>query len=405
MKILHTSDWHLGRSLYGENRSHEFAAFLTWLEQSLVREQVDVLIVAGDIFDTATPSNQAQSLYYRFLAKVTQTNTCRHIVLIGGNHDSPSFLEAPKNLLQALNVYVVGSRKADISEEVLLLRDEAGELELIVCAVPYLRDRDIRQVEAGESVADKEQKLLQGIRQHYANLAEFAEQQRQQLNPKVPIVATGHLFTAGGKTVDGDGVRDLYVGNLAHVAAHIFPAVFDYVALGHLHVPQIVAGNEHIRYSGSPIAMGFGEAKQQKSVCLVEFEQGKAQVRLLEVPCFQPMLRVQGDWPSLQQSITALAKDENLWLEVVYTGKELVADLREQLYSLVEGSAIKILRVKNQRVVDRVLHSIKQQESLENLDVNEVFQRCLEQYEVPEQQQLELKAAYHTILEQVYEQS
>lgn len=404
MKVLHTSDWHLGRHLYGRKRYDEFAAFLHWLSQTIQQEQVDVLIVAGDVFDTATPSNQAQNLYYQFLASVAKT-CCQHIVVIGGNHDSPSFLDAPANVLRALNVHVVGSSRANVADEVLLLNNQAGEPSLIVCAAPYLRDRDIRQVDVGESVSDKEQKLLQGICQHYADLAAIAEQKRQAIHSDLPIIATGHLFTSGGQTIDGDGVRELYVGSLAHVGAQIFPPSFDYVALGHLHVPQTVAGNEHIRYSGSPIAMGFGEAKQQKSVCLVEFEKNKANVRLLNVPVFQQLVRLQGDEQQLAAAIQALPSDESIFLELIYTGKELVANLREQLYQWVENTKIEILRIKNQRIVERVLQAVSEHESLENLNENEVFQRCLEQNEVLEEQQQELKAAYQEILQQLYQQA
>ncbi len=161
-------------------------------------------------------------------------------------------------------------------DEVLVLCDKQGAPELIVCAVPHLRDRDIRAVEAGESIEDKQRKLIEGIRNHYAAVAAFAEQQRTALGADIPLVAMGHLFTAGGQTVDGDGVRDLYIGSLAHVTAEIFPENFNYLALGHLHVPQKVNGSEIMRYSGSPLPMGFGEAKQQKSVCMVEFDNSTA---------------------------------------------------------------------------------------------------------------------------------
>jgi exonuclease SbcD len=127
-----------------------------------------------------------------------------------------------------------------LEEEVLVLRNDQSDPELIVCAVPYLRDRDIRVAEAGESIEDKERKLIDGIRNHYAAVAVLAEQKRKEIGADIPIVAMGHLFTAGGHTIDGDGVRELYVGTLAHVTAGIFPTCFNYLALGHLHVPQKV---------------------------------------------------------------------------------------------------------------------------------------------------------------------
>src|SRR5690606_9614149 len=110
----------------------------------------------------------------------------------------------------------------------------------------------------------------------YAGIVSLARQKRDALGVDIPVVAMGHLFTAGGKTVEGDGVRELYVGSLAHVAVSIFPDDLDYVALGHLHVPQKVGDSDSVRYSGSPLPMGFGEAGQQKSVVIVEFFSPKA---------------------------------------------------------------------------------------------------------------------------------
>jgi len=256
MKLLHTSDWHLGRSLYGKKRYEEHSAFLDWLSRTIEDEKVDALIVAGDVFDTSTPSNRAQELYYRFLCRVA-ASCCRDVVIIGGNHDSPSFLNAPKELFRALNVYVVGAVTDAVNDEVIVL-GKGDKPEAIVCAVPYLRDKDLRTVEPGETIGDKNAKLVEGLKKHYADVCEVAEAKQKEFRDAghdgIPIVATGHLFTAGGKTVDGDGVRELYVGSLAHVSKDTFPSSIDYFALGHLHIPQVVGKTEHIRYCGPHIA-------------------------------------------------------------------------------------------------------------------------------------------------------
>lgn len=422
MKVLHTSDWHLGRSLYGQKRYAEFGQFLDWLSATIVSEQVDILLVAGDIFDTSTPSNRAQSLYYQFLCQVS-ASPCRHIIVIAGNHDSPTFLDAPKALLRSLNVHVIGAATENIDEEVLLLEDAQGRAELLVCAVPYLRDRDIRQVQAGESLADKDHNLLEGIREHYARVTALAAAKRQDLGLNIPIIAMGHLFTAGGKTIDGDGVRELYVGSLAHVHGSIFPPCIDYVALGHLHVPQKIGGAEHIRYSGSPVAMGFGEATQQKSVCLIEFSAEannlgtnnlaannlattgavKPDVTLLNVPVFQPLRQVSGNWASIACELRSLVdSNESVWLEVIYQGDEIVSDLRERLETLTEGSELLILRIQNTRLIERVLNASDTDQSLEDLDVNDVFARCLAAHDVPEDQQADLLHTYQQTLSAIH---
>ncbi len=403
LKLLHTSDWHIGRTLYGRKRYEEFEAFLTWLAETIQKNEIDALLVAGDVFDTSAPSNRAQELYYRFLCRVA-ASCCRHVVVVAGNHDSPSFLNAPKELLKALDVHVVGSSTESPEDEVLVLCNEQDALELIVCAVPYLRDRDIRVAEAGESVEDKERKLIEGIRTHYAAVAALAEQKREELGANIPIVGTGHLFTAGGQTVDGDGVRELYVGSLAHVTAGIFPACFNYLALGHLHVPQKVNGSETIRYSGSPLPMGFGEAKQQKSVCQVEFHSTAASVQLIDVPIFQKLERVKGDWDGISNRILELsATDSQGWLEVIYDGTEVIGDLRERLEAAISGTQMEILRIKNNRIIERVLGQIHEEETLDDLNVNDVFERCLAVHDVPEEQRPELLRAYQETVSSLYE--
>jgi exonuclease SbcD len=408
MKILHTSDWHIGRTLYGRKRYEEFEAFLSWLAETIRENKIDALLVAGDVFDTSAPSNRAQQLYYRFLCQVA-ASSCRHVIVIAGNHDSPSFLNAPRELLKALNVHVVGSVTADLEDEVLVLQNEQGVPELIVCAVPYLRDRDIRVAEAGESIEDKERKLIDGIRTHYAAVAALAEHKREELGADIPIVAMGHLFTAGGQTIDGDGVRELYVGSLAHVTAGIFPTSFDYLALGHLHVPQKVNGLANIRYSGSPLPMGFGEAKQQKSVCQVTFAKSRdldatASVQLIDVPVFQKLERIKGDWDGISSRVLELsATGFQGWLEVIYDGVEVIGNLRERLEAVISDDRIEILRIKNNRVIDRVLGQIREEETLDDLNVNEVFERCLAIHDVPEDQRPELLRAYQEALSSLYE--
>ncbi len=389
--------------MYGRQRYDEFAAFLDWLVETIQQQQVDVLLVAGDIFDTTTPSHRAQALYYKFLTQVAHS-ACRHIVIIAGNHDSPSFLSAPENLLRALDVHVIGAICEQPDNEVLILNDAAGQAELIVCAVPYLRDRDIRSVAAGESIEDKQQKLIDGIAQHYVEVCQLAEQKRQALGSDLPIIAMGHLFTAGGKTIDGDGVRELYVGSLAHVTAGIFPECIDYLALGHLHVPQKINDSELMRYSGSPIPMGFGEAKQQKSVCLVNFKQRTGIVSLINVPCFQKLQQIKGHWQAIESQIkTVVITEKKAWLEIIYEGDEVLTDLRERLETELLGTGIEVLRVKNNRIINRVLNRIDAHETLDDLNENDVFERCLNAHKVAVEQRTELLHSYQQILTQHYQ--
>ena len=405
MRLLHTSDWHLGKHLYGQRRTDEFDAFLSWLADTLAQQQVDVLIVAGDIFDTNTPSNTAQQQYYRFLHQVA-TQHCQHVVVIAGNHDSATFLEAPKSLLHDLNVHVVGVTDPEaIHEQVLLLHDRNGHALGIVCAVPYLRDRDVRPSQAGESVTDKDRNLVDAIHAHYAAIAQLAIERQQALPSPVPIVATGHLFTAGGQTVDGDGVRELYVGSLGYIHASAFHEAFDYVALGHLHVPQRVANQDRIRYCGSPIPMGFNEATQQKLVCLVELTaQQPPVITELPVPSFQRLQQVRGSWEEISAQINALvAAQQSVWVEVLYQDALLISDLRERVQALVEGTAVEVLRIQNRPLVDQVLTQQAATECLSELRHDQVFERCLQAHSIPEAQQAELIPYYQQAVQSLHD--
>ncbi len=407
IKILHTSDWHLGRSLYGRKRYDEFSQFLDWLITVIEKECIDVLLIAGDIFDTSTPSNRAQELYYRFLCRVS-TSCCHHVVVIAGNHDSPSFLNAPKELLRALNVHVTGAVTEAPGDEVLVLCN--GERpEVIVCAVPYLRDKDIRTVEPGESIDDKNVKLSKGLKNHYDTVCAIAMEKRLMLEEAgyrgIPLIAMGHLFTSGGKTIEGDGVRELYVGSLAHIGQDAFPSSIDYLALGHLHVPQRVGTVERIRYCGSPIPMGYGEADQRKQVVLVAFDGSIPIIRGVQVPSFQQLVRIVGPLETILAKIEQLRQDQSrAWLEVEYSGSEIAGNLREIIDEAVAGSAMEVLRIKNRRVLERVIRAVTDEETLDDLKISDVFARCLETFNVPEEYREELTASYNEIIQSLDEE-
>ncbi len=417
MKILHTSDWHLGRSLYGRNRYEEFDSFLNWLAATIEAEEIDILLIAGDVFDSTTPGNRAQELYYRFLNRIS-ASACRHIVVIAGNHDSASFLNAPRELLRALNVHVIGSSTENLEDEIITITDETGGMldpagSAIICAVPYLRDRDIRIAAPGETIDDKNRKLVEGISSHYDEVVSLAVEIRGRLyeaarlkDPQaaIPLIAMGHLFAAGGKTVDGDGVRELYVGSLTHLRADIFPEVIDYLALGHLHVPQLVAGKEHIRYCGSPLPIGFGEANQQKKVIIAEFSGAEPRIRELAVPCFQKLIRIKGSLELITQRIDELKDAQSrAWLEIEYSGEEIISNLREHIDDACAGTSIEVRRIINRQFSEAMIRPVGEEELLEELDAVDVFERRLEASEVPADERKELRGCYREVLTDLYE--
>lgn len=401
MRILHTSDWHLGRSLLGKRRYQEFNHLLNWMLQCIAEQQIDVLIIAGDIFDTTTPSVTAQNQYYNFLAKVAINTSCQHIVVIGGNHDSASFLNAPSAILKNLNVHVVGQACDNVHDEVLALENSQGEVALIMCAVPFLSDRDIRRYLPLESLEDKDQRVIEAYHQHYQAVAEHGQQLAQQHN--VPMVATGHLFMTGGLTAEGDGVRDLYVGTLGQLKTDLFSPAFNYVALGHIHQHQKVAGLNHIRYSGSPLAMCFDEISRLKKVLLVDFDRNhSAHITEIDVPIFQRLDKISGNLQELLSQLDSLkALNESIWLEVTYNSDELQPNLRAILNEHIKDSVIDILKLTNPQRRSQHLQSEDELETLEELSVEDVFKRLLERQNISKEQRNELFSTYQEALQRL----
>lgn len=329
MKILHTADWHLGKKLEQCERSEEHQDFLDWLINKLSEACIDVLIIAGDVFDTGSPSNTALEQYYHFLRRVKDT-CCREVVIIGGNHDSISTLNAPKSLLQYFNVHIVGGVPEVFTEQIIPIQDKDGNVELVICAVPFLRDRDIRLSISGETNEEREQRIKQGISDHYHRFVEHIKGFKED---NVPVIATGHLFAAGSTTSESE--KEIHVGNLGQVQGDHFPLEFNYIALGHIHRPQIVNGMEHIRYSGSPIPLSFSENEDKKQVLILEFKAGEL-VSLVphEVPCGRKLIRVKGDLETVKRKIRAL-EDPGLkyrpWVEVQVETETTILDLDQQL--------------------------------------------------------------------------
>jgi len=376
MRILHTSDWHLGRQLYNQKRTAEFEAFLNWLIETIEAQNIDILLVAGDVFDTTTPSASTQALYYDFLHKASNT-CCRNIVLIGGNHDSPALLNAPKMLLKNWNIYVVGEMCENLEDEIITLYDKNNEPQAIVCAVPFLRDRDVRSVKPYESMEEKASQLVDGLSSHYEQVAIMAQKRSEELG-NLPVIAMGHLFTTADRSNSGEGVRELYVGTLAHIAGNRFSSIFDYVALGHLHIAQVVGGEENKRYSGSPIPMGFNEASQKKKVIRIDFDNDKRTIIEIEVPRFKQLYRIVGSAESILNQVTLLlSENADGWVEVTLSEGDSAPDLSIQLLEMLDHSLLTLLSTKDTRAKEYMQIAVVANEKLEELSPEEVFGKCL----------------------------
>ncbi|MBL6734693.1 MAG: exonuclease subunit SbcD, partial [Shewanellaceae bacterium] len=261
MKILHTSDWHLGQYFHKQkNREAEHAQFIEWLLEQVVLHQIDAVILAGDVFDTGSPPSYARQLYAHFIGQMHRLG-CQLIVL-AGNHDSVAMLEESKPLMATLQVQVITDvSPTDVASQVVVLRNRDGEPGAVVMAIPFLRPQSLVTSAAGETASTKQANLQQAITAHYAQTYAAAQQVQQGLDQPVPIVATGHL-TACNIQASGSE-REIYIGTLAAFPAAGFPPAA-YIALGHIHRPQCVAQQQHIRYCGSPIPLSFDEIKHDK---------------------------------------------------------------------------------------------------------------------------------------------
>lgn len=368
MKVLHTSDWHLGQSFMGRSRQEEHQAFLTWLIETIENQSIDTLIVAGDIFDTATPPNYALELYYNFLTKLS--SKCRNIIIIAGNHDSIATLKAPKQLLRALNIYVIAS--GDESENEVIGIYDNEELEGIVCAVPFLRDYVVRQSIGGETMSDKETSLSNGIKEHYNNV--YKEALKLSKESEIPIIATGHLTTVGSKTSESE--REIYIGGTLDIDSDFLGKNFDYVALGHLHINQKV-GKEHVRYSGSPIPLSFSESTSQKKVNIIDFDKKDINITELNIPLYRPLLVIRGNVESIIKELENV-KNKQTWVEV-HLNDENPFHANQTVREKAKELELILLAVK----IDRVEQALHAEAfgviSLDELNPLEVFERRMEQ--------------------------
>lgn len=394
MKILHTSDWHLGQSFMGKSREDEHKAFLQWLLKTIKKHKVTVLIVAGDIFDTNTPANYALELYYNFLKQLLGS-CCKYIIITAGNHDSIATLKAPKQLLELLNVYVITSGDEDEDEIVPIYENK--KLQGIICAVPFLRDYVVRDSKSGQGSRDKELSLSEGIKRHYKKVYKSAKEILK--DKKLPIIATGHLTTVGSKTSQSE--REIYIGGALDIDSDFFAKDFDYVALGHLHTNQKV-GLNHVRYSGSPIALSFSEAGNQKKVNIVTFNKKIAKLTKIDIPIFRPLVVLCGDLKSLNTELEKIL-DKNSWIEIHLDDKNPY-DANHSLRKTAKELDLNILMIKIDKK-SKPLHADKMRViSLDELTPKEVFNRRLElDCILDEKLKSALMKKFETVLDEITE--
>ncbi|NVZ32270.1 exonuclease SbcCD subunit D C-terminal domain-containing protein [Pseudomonas sp. A4002] len=349
MRLFHTSDWHLGQNLHGQERDFEHACFLDWLLGQLGLHRPDVLLIAGDIFDTVNPPLKAQERLYDFIISAHEQNPALTIVMIAGNHDSGSRIELPAPLMRRLRTHALGrvlwldDGQLDVERLLIPLPGADGEIAGWCLALPFLRPAEVTGAQLGDD-------YLRGIGQVHEWLIAAANAKRQ---PGQALVAISHAHMAGG-SVSEDSERSLIIGNAEALPASLFDATVSYVALGHLHKPQRVNGEERIRYCGSPIPLSFSEIGYQHQILDVQLDgeilvsvesrliPRSVNLQRLEAAPLADILKQLADLPD----IDLLAETQRQpWLEVRVRLDEPQPDLRQQVENALQGKAVRLVRI------------------------------------------------------------
>ena len=398
-RVLHTADWHLGKMLNEQSREEEQKLFLDWLLKQVVALEVDVVLVAGDVFDTANPPQSAEALYYDFVADLNRKSSAS-LVLIAGNHDSANQLEAPKRVLKALRTHVHGAVADDPADRLLLL-PSADAPKVAIAMVPFLREKDLRMGKTGDKEAAVRKEIIAGITRVYEETAKAAKAAKISC----PIIATGHLTVAGASSSESE--RDIHIGGLGAVDSTVFPEAFAYVALGHLHRPQSPDKAGRVRYSGSPIALSFSEVDDKKEVRLLDVTGKGIAQSSVAIPVFRKLVQLKTSLATLDKDLAAQAKvkagELPTWVEVVLSGHTGLNDANSQVQTLAHGQPFEVLKVMLADMPRLVGAGVGQvvDAQLEGLldKPTEVFDLLLKQQEhLPEAEKKTLRLAFLKIV-------
>lgn len=384
MRILHTSDWHLGQEFHGFARDHEHQAFLSWLADALEDHRADALVVAGDIYDSLNPPIAAQRQLYEFVAGLRRRLPKLDIVLVGGNHDSAGRLEAPGPLLKAFGVRVVGSLPRDddggidLDRLAVPLHNAQGEIKAVCVAMPFLRLSDLPPADQ----TSEQDPLIQGVRQVYSQvLAGIAA----KLEPGHSLIVTGHCYMTGGE-VSELSERRILGGNQHALPVDIFPEDITYVALGHLHKAQKVGGRDRVRYSGSPLPLSVTEREYQHQVLLVDVDGPDATITPLPVPRLVPVVRIPARGAArpdealaaLRALEAASGQPRQLWpyLHVAVSSAGPIPGFRRDVEEALAGKDLRLARIDKVDERPVATPAAGALPDLEDVQPEEVFVRC-----------------------------
>ena len=399
MRVIHTSDWHLGQELHGFDRGVEHDAFLDWLTGQLIEQDADALIVTGDVYDTVNPPIPAQQRLYQFVSRALTKSPLLQMVFIGGNHDSAARLELPQHLLHAHQVHLIGGMprydgRPTAERTLIPLRDKTGTPRAVCAAIPYLRPGDLPTVTSGES----------SLQMLYRDVIAAAN----TIHGDLPLIVTGHLHMRGG-AVSELSERRIVVGGEEAVASDIFPASVTYVALGHLHKPQSISGQTVIRYAGSPFPMSVTEKDYHHSIVVIDVDKTDgATTALVRTPRAVAFHRVPavGAAPLdvIEDALHRLEIDDpgehrRPYLEVAVWLDGAEPELRRRIDGALEGKPLRLTRIVRQTAGQggTLADAIDAGTALDALEPAHVFvRRYIEQYGVEPPD--DLKRAFNEVL-------
>lgn len=386
MKILHTADWHIGQLFHEYDRTYEHKQFLNWLVGTIQDEEVDVLLISGDVFDLSNPSAASVKMFYTFLNHAVRSNPELQIIVIAGNHDSAARLESPKPLLESSNIHIIGlvekDREGNINYDKLTipLKDKDGNVQAWCMAIPFLRMGDY------PVISECENPYTEGVAAFYNSAYEFALKKRQNGHA---VIAMGHLHAQQAEITEMDKTERLIMGGVECISATAFHSDIKYVGLGHIHKAQRIGGKEHIRYSGSPIPMSFSERNYRHQVVVFEIENGEVkEIRTIEIPVAIPVQSIPEVHSTMADVLDALAQLPNIsgslefapYLEVRVLLDRPEPALRYKIETAITGKHIRLATINVKYPVNHVdsqMQSIAQ-DRLDELQPLDIFSRIYE---------------------------
>lgn len=401
MKILHTSDWHIGKKLNREPFEQDMHLYFEFLMDCIQEKQIDVLLISGDIFDFSNPSAGDRKVYYEFLSKLLPLPIT--VIITGGNHDGVNVLNAPQEILSALNMFVIGGATENIEDELIELKNKKGEIVCMIAAVPYLREHDLYHRSFDEGYKKSRiQAIKDGIHAHYR---ELFNRYKTNYENEIPIIAMGHLYAVGINASESE--RDIYVGNQGAIGEEVFEG-YDYVALGHIHKPQRIGNNQWIRYSGSPIAFSFSEQHDKKQMILLTIQDNQLLIpEKIQIPKHRALLRIEGNINTIRDQLACYENNYllpayiELNIEVEMVNDVIMQDIEQLKEEYRNDTRFKIISHKITAAQQLSTLELEQINRVEDCTPVELFEQLLVQKGTNDELQNDLKDLFLSLVEEI----